>query len=234
MLNKYKGIIVSSKVYKENDLLIKFLSDTDELISGIVYGGMSKKKKNIFQSGFFLDLEVNYRNNRPPTISGELKEPYISSIINDKYKISCLLSIITVLNLSIIEGQKNDKLYEISAEFIKTMILKKRWLMFYFKYNFNFLKIIGYDIDYSRDYKYEYFDLETLDFTKNKSISSIYFPYSLFESNNVNNFKLSTIQNFFKIFETILLRNHLSNINLQLPNQYVLFKKLILDFYLSR
>ena len=63
MLSKYKGIIVSSKVFKENDLLIKFLSDTDELISGIVYGGMSKKKKNIFQLGFFLDLEVNYRNN---------------------------------------------------------------------------------------------------------------------------------------------------------------------------
>ena len=234
MLIKYTGIIVSSKVYKENDLLIKFLSDTDQLISGIVYGGMSKKKKNIFQLGFFLDLEVNYRNNRPPSILGELKEPYISSIINDKYKMSCLLSIITLLNLSVIEGQKNDKLFQISSEFIKTMIIKKSWLVFYFKYKFNFLKIIGYEIDYNRKYKYEYFDLDTLDFTKNKSVSSIYFPYNLFETNNVKKFNLNTIQNFFKIFETILLRNHLSNVNLQLPNQYVLFKKLILDFYLLR
>ena len=45
MQSKHKGILLFAKIYKENDLFIKFLSDKDHLITGIVYGGLSKKKK---------------------------------------------------------------------------------------------------------------------------------------------------------------------------------------------
>ena len=45
MQKKFKGILIYAKIFKENDLYIKFLSNTDELISGIVYGGLSKKKE---------------------------------------------------------------------------------------------------------------------------------------------------------------------------------------------
>ena len=45
MQKKFKGILIFAKIFKENDLYIKFLSNTDELISGIVYGGLSKKKE---------------------------------------------------------------------------------------------------------------------------------------------------------------------------------------------
>ena len=50
MQKKIRGIILFIKVYKENDLLIKLLSDSDEIITGIVYGGLSKKKRNILLS----------------------------------------------------------------------------------------------------------------------------------------------------------------------------------------
>ena len=55
MQKKFKGILLFVKIYKDNDLFIKFLSNTDELITGIVYGGLSKKKRNIYQIGFFLN-----------------------------------------------------------------------------------------------------------------------------------------------------------------------------------
>ena len=45
MQKKFNGILIHTKVFKDNDLLIKFLSDTDEVLSGIVYGGLSKSKK---------------------------------------------------------------------------------------------------------------------------------------------------------------------------------------------
>ena len=51
MQTKLRGFLVSSRVYRENDLFVKFLSEKDELISGIVYGGLSKRK-NIYQIGF--------------------------------------------------------------------------------------------------------------------------------------------------------------------------------------
>ena len=54
MQKKFKGILINYKIYKENDLFIKFLSETDEILSGIVYGGLSRKKKLIYQVGYYL------------------------------------------------------------------------------------------------------------------------------------------------------------------------------------
>ena len=50
MQKKVKGIIIYTKISKENNLFIKFLSENDEIISGIVYGGLSSKNKTIYQS----------------------------------------------------------------------------------------------------------------------------------------------------------------------------------------
>ena len=111
MQKKFNGILIHSKVFKDNDLLIKFLSDTDEVFSGIVYGGLSKNKKNITQLGFFLNFDVTYIGSRPPSIKVELSKPYLSSIINDKYKLSCLLSVVSLINASVIEGQKINQIY---------------------------------------------------------------------------------------------------------------------------
>ena len=46
MQRKFKGILLHTKASRENDLFIKLLTDSDEIISGIVYGGLSKKKKS--------------------------------------------------------------------------------------------------------------------------------------------------------------------------------------------
>ena len=45
MQKKFNGILIHSKVFKDNDLLIKFLSDTDEIFSGIVYGDFQRIRK---------------------------------------------------------------------------------------------------------------------------------------------------------------------------------------------
>ena len=52
MQTKVLGIILYSKLIKENDLYLKILSQNDQLISRIVYGGNSSKKKNIYQIGY--------------------------------------------------------------------------------------------------------------------------------------------------------------------------------------
>ena len=50
---KERGILLFSKISSENNLYLKFLTDNDEIITGLSFGGSSKKKKNIFQIGFF-------------------------------------------------------------------------------------------------------------------------------------------------------------------------------------
>ncbi len=226
MLNKYRGVILFTKIYKERDLYIKFLSDTDEVISGIVYGGLSKKKRNIYQIGFYLNFEVYFKPNRPSSINAELTTPYIAKIINDKYKLHSLLCVVSLINLSIIEGQKIKNIYKTVDHFLIEMFESKKWLIKFCIFLFKLLKIIGYEIDYSSKEKYKYFDLNTLEFREKQSTSSILFPYNMLK--NYATIDEISISHVFKIFETVFIKHHLSNFNLRLPNHYQLFKKLII------
>ena len=87
MIDKDEGIIVFSKKIKDNDLFIKVLSSNDEIVSGMVYGGNSSKKKLIYQIGYFIEYSIFQKNkNIVPTFNAELTKPFIISIFNDKYK----------------------------------------------------------------------------------------------------------------------------------------------------
>ncbi len=231
MQKKLKGILLLTKVYKDNDLFIKFLSETDELITGFVYGGMSKTKKNIYQVGFFLDFNIHSKPNRPLSISADLSKPYMSAISNDKYKISCLISIISLINISIIEGQKINNIYSLSKNFINLMIKNKNWIILFLIYLLNILKVIGYEIDYKNNIDKKYYDLQNQDFTNTRSVSTLLFPHELFYDHNKLKISSIAITNMFNIFESVFIKNHLQELNLHLPNQYQLFKKLILGHF---
>ena len=228
MQRKYKGILLFTKAYKENDLFIKFLSSTDEIITGIIYGGLSRKKRNIIQIGFNLLFEVSSKSNMPPSINAELIEPYISMIINDKYKLNCLMSVTSLINLSIIEGQKVKDIYKTTENFLQIMFDNKKWIKDYFIFLFKLLKIIGYEIDLYGNNNKKYFNLETLDFSNTFAQSSIVFPHHLLD-NNLSKIDVYSVNQIFKIFEFVFEKHHLSNFNLSLPNQYQLFKKLIIN-----
>ena len=64
MIKKNKGIIIFKKKIKENDLFVKVLSSNDELLTGIVYGGNSSKKKSTYQNGYFLEYSSFRKNNK--------------------------------------------------------------------------------------------------------------------------------------------------------------------------
>ena len=227
-MNKYKGILISKKILKENDLIIKILSNSDKIISGIVYGGLSKKKRTIYQIGYFLNFEVLEKNNRPLSINAEIIPPHISLIINDKYKLNCLLCVTSIINLAIIEGQHVNDIYFIVENFLNKMFVKKKWLIDFHKFLFDLLKVIGYEIKYTNNDHNIYFDLNKLEFVKVKSNDSVKFPFHLFKE-DYSDIDKTSVNNIFKIFELVFAKFHLSNINIQLPNHYQLFKKQIID-----
>ena len=73
------------------------------------------------------------------------------------------------------------------------------------------------------------FDTETLQFSKNSSNSSVIFPHQLLNNKEAYKISYEDINNLFHIFEIVFFKNHLSYLKLNLPNQYLLFKKLIID-----
>ena len=91
MTDKLKGIIFYSKNIKDNDLFIRILSKDDNIITGIVYGGNSSKKKLIYQLGYFIEYNIVLKNdNLVSSINAEIVPPFINSFFNDKFKAFCL------------------------------------------------------------------------------------------------------------------------------------------------
>ena len=226
---KERGILIYTKISSENNLFIKILTDKDELISGLSYGGSTKKNKNIYQIGYFLHIIVKNKNkNLPNNISAELSKPYYHNIFNDKYKLGALLSTVSLLNISIIEGQKINGLFNLSENLINILSNNEKWIVDYFIYLLNLLKLIGYDIDFNQNFSKEFFDLETLRFEISSSKNSIKFPHKLLCREK--KIDIESANSFFKIFDIILQNHHLNNMNLNIPINYFNFKKTILNF----
>ena len=132
---KERGILIFSKISSENNLYLKFLTQKDEIITGLSFGGSTKKKKNIFQIGYFLNIVIKNKNkNFPNSISAELSKPYYHNIFNDKYKLHALLTLVSLLNISIIEGQKVSGLFKLSENIIEILANEKKWIINYFIY----------------------------------------------------------------------------------------------------
>ena len=112
MPNKNIGLIINIKQVKDNDLYIKILSDKDEIISGIVYGGNSSKKKFIYQICNFIEYNRIIKNhNSISSINGEIISPFVINILNDKFKLLSLLAMVSIINKSLYDGQKNLGLF---------------------------------------------------------------------------------------------------------------------------
>ncbi len=226
---KERGILLFNKISSENNLFLKFLTDKDEVITGISFGGSTKRKKNIFQVGFFLNIIINNKNkNFPKSISAELSKPYYYNIFNDKYKLHGLLAIISILNISILEGQKVNGLFSLSERIVEILANEEKWIINYFIYLLNLLKLIGYDIDYLKHTSKDYLNLDSLQFQNSNTSRSIKFPHQLLNREHKINY--NNAESFFKIFELILQNHHLNNMNLNIPTNYLKFKKMILDF----
>ena len=45
---KERGILLFNKISSENNLFVKILTSTDEILTGLIFGGSSRKKKNIY------------------------------------------------------------------------------------------------------------------------------------------------------------------------------------------
>ena len=227
MKNKFKGIILYKKIIKDNDIYIKILASNDQIITGMVYGGNSSKKKLIYQNGFFIDFIVNRKNeNFPLTINAEISKPFMSNIINDKYKLNALLSILSLIKLSITEGQNIKGFYVGVENLLLKIIYQNHWIIFYCEWLFYLLKLIGYQIDYRKNHDKNFFDLVNQNFIYESNENSIMFPHDLFFDKQIINQK--NMHSIFYLFESIFTKNHLDNINNKMPVNFLNFKKIIL------
>ena len=142
--------LLCKKKFRENANIINVFSKNRGKVSGVVYGGNSRKIKNYLQISNKLYINHNAKNeNRLGYFKTELMKPISPLYFNDKERSSALLSISSILNVLLPDSQPNQNIYKSFEEFVNSIKLDN-WVIFYVFLEFNLIKDLGYDPNLER------------------------------------------------------------------------------------
>ena len=100
--------LISKNRYSENSIIAEVFSENHGKISGIIFGGTSKKIKNYLQIGN--KIHVNY-NVKSPTRIGYFKIEIIKALtplyFDENQKLSCITSAMNLIKFLTAEAQSN-------------------------------------------------------------------------------------------------------------------------------
>jgi DNA repair protein RecO (recombination protein O) len=216
-----EGFLISKNRYSENSLIAEIYTKDRGKISGIIFGGTSKKIKNYLQIGN--RLHVNYSSksdNRIGYFKAEILNAYSPLYFDHKQKLSCITSATNLIKILTADSQSNIKVYHL-IENLFFILNNKDWLKKYIFWELDLLKVLGYDLE-----------LESLvekDTIENKTV---YYASSSTEKKYVPNFlidkdievsDLKTLLNGLKLVGDYLDKTILKPNNLNYPSSRLLF-----------
>ena len=145
-----EGFLLSKIKFRENANIINVFTKTRGKVSGIVYGGNSRKIRNYLQISNKLYVVHSSKNeNKIGYFKTELIKPISPLYFNDKKRTSALISICSLLNVLLPEGQPNKKIF-ISFENLINSINFDNWIILYIFFELNLIKDLGYDVNLSQ------------------------------------------------------------------------------------
>ncbi len=153
--------LLSKKKFRENANIINVFSPSKGKITGLVYGGNSRKIRNYLQLSNKLLIVHNSKNeNRLGYFKTELLKPISPLYFNDKERTSALISICAILNVLLPEAQPNKNIYKSLEKFINSIDLEN-WIVLYIFFELNLIKDLGYDPDLNK-FKFKKLDTEII------------------------------------------------------------------------
>tara|TARA_B100001248_G_scaffold52392_1_gene34204 strand:- start:19823 stop:20500 length:678 start_codon:yes stop_codon:yes gene_type:complete len=137
--------LLSKNKFRENANIINVFSQTRGKVSGVVYGGNSRKIRNYLQLSNKLFIINNSKNeNKIGYFKTELVKPISPLYFNDKKRISALISLCSILNVLLPESQPNKNIYNAYEKFINSIHLEN-WVYLYIFFELNLVRDLGYD-----------------------------------------------------------------------------------------
>jgi DNA repair protein RecO (recombination protein O) len=141
------GFLLSKNKYNENSLIVEIFTKNHGKISGIIFGGTSKKIKNYLQIGNLLFVNYNSKSeNRMGYFKIEIYKAYSPIYFDEAKKLSCITSAMNLIKLLTAESQSNYKIYELINEFY-LILSNEEWLKEYIFWELKLLTNIGYKLD---------------------------------------------------------------------------------------
>ncbi len=137
--------LLSKRKFRENAKIIKIFTPKRGKVTGIVYGGNSRKIKNYLQISNKLYVIHNSKNeNKIGYLKTELIKAISPIYFNDKRRSSALISACNLLNSLLPEAQPNENTYISFEHLIKNLDIKN-WITLYIYFELNLIKELGYD-----------------------------------------------------------------------------------------
>jgi DNA repair protein RecO (recombination protein O) len=141
------GFLLSKNRYNENSLIAEIYTKDHGKITGIIFGGTSKKIKNYLQTGNKLFLNYNSKSvNRIGYFKIEIFKAYSPIYFDNFQKLNCIVSSMNLIKLLTAESQANIKIFSLIDEFY-SVISDNNWIQKYAYWELELLKVLGYDLE---------------------------------------------------------------------------------------
>ena len=217
--------LISKNRYSENSIIAEVFTESHGKISGIIFGGTSKKIKNYLQIGN--KIYVNY-NVKSPTRIGYFKIEILKALtplyFDQNQKLSCIASAMHLVKLLTAEAQSNKEIFILMNRFFEILNFDN-WIQEYIFWELELLKLLGYDLELKSMVEKEVIDNKINYFVQSSSEKK-FIPNFLIDINQVN-VDLKNLLKGLKLVTDYLEKSVLKPNNLNLPSSRIHFVNLL-------
>ena len=216
-----QGFLLSKSKYSENSIIAELYTLNKGKVTGIIFGGTSKKIKNYLQIGNRLHVNYNSKNdNRMGYFKIEILNAYSPFYFDHKQKLSCITSAMNLIKILTAEAQANKKVFTLINNLFD-LLNDNNWLKRYIFWELELLKLLGYDLE-----------LENLVEKGKVDNQTVYFASSYNEKKYVPNFlierdlevkDINILLSGLRLVGDYLDKTILKPNNLNYPNSRVVF-----------
>jgi len=219
------GYLISKNRYSENSIIAEVFTEKHGKISGIIFGGTSKKIKNYLQIGN--KIYVNY-NTKSLTRIGYFKIEILKALtplyFDHNQKLSCIASAMNLIKLLTAEAQSNKQIFNLIDNFYN-ILSSENWIKEYIFWELELLKLLGYDLELKNMVEKEIIDDQAKYYVRSATEKKIV-PNFLIEDNS-KDIELKNLLKGLKLVSDYLEKSILRPNNINLPNSRIHFVSLL-------
>ena len=221
-----ESFFLSSKnKFGENSIIAELFTENHGKISGVIYGATSKKIRNYLQLGNKFHISYNSKNeNKLGYLKIEIEKILTPLFFEDKKKLSCIVSSMSLIKLLTVENQSNINIYKLIDNFYN-FLEDSNWINKFIFWELELLKLVGYDLELKNIVNEEIVDDKKLYFVSNNNEKK-YIPNFLIEK-DYNVLDFNQILNGLKLISDYLDKSILRPNNISHPKSRIDFLNLI-------
>ena len=209
------GFLLSKNKYNENSLISESYTKNHGKVTGIIFGGTSRKIKNYLQIGNKIYLNYQSKSeNKIGFFKVEIEQALSPLYFDNQQKLSCINSAMNLIKILTADFQKNEKIFKLIEDFYQ-ILQSDHWIKNYVLWELELFKLLGYNLVFENVVEKKIIGDRTQYISKSLTDKKI-IPNFLIDQNN-ESIDLETLLNGLRIVSDFLDKTILKPNNLTQP-----------------